>query len=214
MNLTADKINKALKSNQEDPRKTTEQKHMDQMIDSKFFQKLRLGTDQYHEIDIVGEGNAEDIIMMRILSVREKMDIDREAYAWFGSLTVSEQKLGNLLIVPKIALLTLKKALSSYDSKSDYQYYANDETLERLPSNALKLLMAKYEDLEAMYNPDMDTMSKEEYNAYVEAFQGKPEAARSLPRTTLANLCINSLQETMSLRDNLSTLLSQETSAA
>ncbi len=207
MKLTTEQLQNALANGEPDPRKTVEAKHMDTAVDSELFRKMRMGVDQWHPIDILGEGNPKDFIYMRILSIGELDDIQAEALRWYSELSPFEQI--PLRLVQKEARLTIKKALSSGRmGGDDYQYQANDETIEAMSLAMLKFLLNKYEEVNQKYNPNLDTLTDEEYTQYLEELKKKVSLVKDLSRPRSDALFMRFFQDAMSLKDNIHTLFS------
>ncbi len=209
MKLTTEQVQDALAKGEKDPRKTVEAQHMDTAVDADLFRKMRMGVDQWHPIDVIGEGNPKDFIYMRILSIGELDDIQAEALKWYSELQPFEQI--PLRLIQKEARLTIKKALSSGRlGGDDYQYQANDETIEAMSLAMLRFLHNKYEEINLKYNPNLDTLTDDEYSQYLEELKKKVSLVKDLSRPRLESIFIRLFNDAISLKDNIHTLFSQE----
>jgi hypothetical protein len=207
MTITEDKIKQALAKGEKDPRKTKEAEHLDSAVDIDLFRKMRMGIDQWHTIDLLGNENPQDFIFMRILSIGEVMDVEREALQWFASLNPMEQTIS--LLEKKKAILTIKKALSSGKSGGDdHKYFANDDTIERLSFDGIKLLLNKYEEINMKYNANLDNLTDSEYYQYLEELKKKLDLVRDLSRPRLEAIFKRFFLDAISLKDNIHTLFS------
>ena len=211
--ITEEKIKKALAAGEKDPRKTKEAEHADLAVDSNLFRKMRMGVDEWHPIDIVGNDDPSDIIYMRILSIVETMDVEREALEWFGKLLPIQQTIP--LLEKKKAILTIKKALSSSrSSPDDYKYVANDETIEHMSFAGIQLILRKYDEICSKYNPELDSLTDDEYNEYVKALcdesidqKKRLLLVKSISRVRLEMILLRLLEDSTSLVDSLHTAL-------
>lgn len=210
MTISRDQIVNATKKGDSDPRLSEEQKFNREMVDMSLFRKLRVGVDEMHLIDLFDDGNPDNMLPMRILSIKEIMDIEREVRSWYGELTEIQRTFS--LQEKRTAILTLKHALSSSDLSEDHHYLMQIDTLEKLPYDSLVFLMTKYRDMCDKYNPNLEFLTEEEINVLVDELKKKPALMSSLSRSRLEQVLLRIIQIENILMDNLRTITSPDDS--
>lgn len=202
--LTAQKITESVKKGKKDPRMTKDLEFKQDSYDPEFLKKLRCGMDYWHILTI---GELE--LPVRLLSIKETMDVLKETQQWFNELP-ELQKLPDLW-VKRQAVSTLLKALNSTpDDKEGHKYYVSLETLERLEDRIFITIFNAYSDLCEKFDASLDDMSDAEYKSVVGDLEGKPALVKNLSRLRLEQIVIRLLQDAISLKDSYVTLLSQK----
>lgn len=206
--LTTERIKEGMDQGK-DPRKTKEVEHKEDGLDRNFLAKLRMGVDQWHYVDVKGEGIKEDMIPMRILSIKEVGNIELQALKEYGELLPSQQTFGWL--EKRKGILTIKRALSSSPySEGDYKYFASDETIEHLSIDMLTYLLIKYDEICSKFNLNLDELTEEEYRILSDELSKKPQLANNLSHARLVQMCQRLSQENLSLRANSVMLISPD----
>lgn len=205
MALSASEITQSIKSQNKDPRVESdlELKFKQEAANPEFLKKLRGGIDYWHMLQI---GDTE--IPVRLLSVKETMDVMRATHNWFLSLSEIE-RLPDLW-PKKRAILTLVRALSSTpDSEGDHKFFITEETLERLEDQVFVNLFRAYSDLCEEFDISLDKITREEYVSMLEDLKKNRALAKNLSRSRMEQMFFHLLDDSISLMDKLHMLHSQ-----
>ena len=184
---------------------TEKSKLDDLVIDHKFLEKLRLGPQQWYDLELPTRHGDVINLRMRILTVREYMDVESEALKWIGAKTQLEQN--SSLFAKEKAILTLERALSSHRMMSDSSYQINRATLEALSLETISFLMKAYGDLCYKYDISVDDVSDEEIMMMVDQLEKKSDLVSNLSRSHLEKVVVTLLKKCSEMSTQMANLL-------
>jgi len=179
----------------------------DSRLNVGFLESLRLGASQWHTVESQNRHGETITIYLRILTIREKREVDLAALEWFHSLP-EYQRVPELYQI-ELAIQTLSKALTAHRTDSvGEQVQLNRETLEACTLEAIQFMISSYHDLCQKYNIGIDDTSPEEIEMMVEQLVKKPHLVSNLTRSQLERVALTSIQkslETIQRMDNMFT---------
>jgi hypothetical protein len=146
----------------------------------------------------------EHDIPVRLLTVKEKMDIVAQSREWF--LTLPELQREPVLLIKKQAILTLLAALRSSDDspKDAHKYFMEEATLEKLDEVTFVQLFNEYNDIVQRYDLSLDNLSDSECAELHDHIKKNRQLVKELSRSQLEQAYLNLLDLATELKDSLS----------
>lgn len=159
-------------------------------------EKMLLGVHTKQEFNICGIKT-----FYRILSISEEEDIEKKIMGYSNNAFLYAcEKMKQTLALANTSAPNIPDADLSI------------EELNQIPFMIVELLFKEYQLFLAKHNPNPDTLTEEELEAWIEDITKKPEAWRSMPFQYLDQIMIYFVESIATLtkqRDNLVTHLSQ-----
>lgn len=176
------------------------------------FSKLLRGASVATPVDISGVGDEDATIPMRLLTIGEEEAASMELAQWVKN-EITDKKIDLSLMTPvyvtKQAVLYLERALSSNPDVKNHELVISPDVLNRMPAVALLSLMEAYRDLEAKYNPNLDVMTLEEIDQYIDEIEKKSSLVTNLTSRKLRQIVVRLIDQKTALEDKYRLSLSQ-----